>query len=176
MGISRVYAGFTFRPTYSQVGNWVDLDFIALVLAVSKQFQQQCVLDKNLNWGGIMMMSLSFGHLPWLFALATNIALVGCSKDLKCTANRCCTKMPPLRSRCHRCTTTKCWTNVELSGRTSAYQISEVRPQTGGVILKRLFAEGSYVQTGQALMKLMPIPIVQLLIVLVRPYCVSKQI
>jgi len=41
--------------------------------------------------------------------------------------------------------------NVELSGRTSAYQISEVRPQTGGVILKRLFAEGSYVQAGQAL-------------------------
>lgn len=40
---------------------------------------------------------------------------------------------------------------VELSGRTAAYQISEVRPQTSGVILKRLFTEGSYVRAGQAL-------------------------
>lgn len=44
--------------------------------------------------------------------------------------------------------------SVELSGRTSAYQISEVRPQTSGVILKRLFAEGSYVREGQALYEL----------------------
>lgn len=43
---------------------------------------------------------------------------------------------------------------VELSGRTTAYQISEVRPQTSGVILKRLFTEGSYVREGQSLYEL----------------------
>ena len=41
--------------------------------------------------------------------------------------------------------------SVELSGRTSPYQISEVRPQASGVIQKRLFTEGSYVRQGQAL-------------------------
>lgn len=44
--------------------------------------------------------------------------------------------------------------SVELSGRTTAYEISEVRPQTSGVILKRLFAEGGYVREGQALYEL----------------------
>lgn len=43
---------------------------------------------------------------------------------------------------------------VELAGRTTAYEVSEVRPQTDGVILKRLFTEGSYVQKGQALYEL----------------------
>jgi membrane fusion protein (multidrug efflux system) len=33
----------------------------------------------------------------------------------------------------------------------TAFEISEVRPQTSGVILKRLFTEGSYVRQGQAL-------------------------
>ena len=41
--------------------------------------------------------------------------------------------------------------SVELSGRTTAFEISEVRPQASGVVLKRLFTEGSYVREGQAL-------------------------
>lgn len=43
---------------------------------------------------------------------------------------------------------------VELAGRTTAFEVSEVRPQTDGVILKRLFTEGSYVKAGQALYQL----------------------
>jgi membrane fusion protein (multidrug efflux system) len=39
----------------------------------------------------------------------------------------------------------------ELSGRTVAYQSSEVRPQVGGVIERRLFTEGAFVQRGQPL-------------------------
>jgi membrane fusion protein (multidrug efflux system) len=41
--------------------------------------------------------------------------------------------------------------SVELSGRTTAFEISDVRPQASGVVLKRLFTEGSYVREGQAL-------------------------
>ena len=44
--------------------------------------------------------------------------------------------------------------NVELSGRVRAYEVSEVRPQAGGVIKKRLFTEGSYVRAGQPLYEL----------------------
>ncbi len=40
---------------------------------------------------------------------------------------------------------------VELPGRTSAFRISEVRPQVTGIIKKRLFEEGSVVAAGQTL-------------------------
>lgn len=38
-----------------------------------------------------------------------------------------------------------------LAGRTSAYRIAEVRPQITGIIEKRLFVEGSYVEKGEVL-------------------------
>lgn len=40
---------------------------------------------------------------------------------------------------------------TELPGRTVAYRIAEVRPQVNGVVLKRLFVEGSEVKAGQQL-------------------------
>ncbi len=45
---------------------------------------------------------------------------------------------------------------TELSGRTSAFQVSEVRPQVGGIIQKRLFVEGADVKAGQALYQIDP--------------------
>lgn len=42
-------------------------------------------------------------------------------------------------------------TSTELSGRTSAYLVSDVRPQISGIIQSRLFTEGSYVKKGQGL-------------------------
>ena len=45
---------------------------------------------------------------------------------------------------------------TELSGRTSAYLIAEVRPQVGGIIQKRLFTEGSDVKAGQVLYQIDP--------------------
>jgi membrane fusion protein (multidrug efflux system) len=45
---------------------------------------------------------------------------------------------------------------TELSGRTSAYQTSEVRPQVNGIIRRRLFVEGSLVHKGQTLYEIDP--------------------
>jgi membrane fusion protein, multidrug efflux system len=45
---------------------------------------------------------------------------------------------------------------TELAGRTSAYLVSEVRPQVGGVIKARLFQEGSIVRAGQSLYQIDP--------------------
>ncbi|TAJ71672.1 MAG: efflux RND transporter periplasmic adaptor subunit [Phenylobacterium sp.] len=45
---------------------------------------------------------------------------------------------------------------MELSGRTSASLVSEVRPQVNGVIQARLFQEGSNVRAGQALYQIDP--------------------
>ena len=47
---------------------------------------------------------------------------------------------------------------TELPGRTSAYNIAEIRPQVSGLIRKRLFTEGSDVKTGQALYQIDPAP------------------
>jgi len=44
----------------------------------------------------------------------------------------------------------------ELPGRVAAYQVSEVRPQVSGVILRRLFQEGSVVRQGQTLYQIDP--------------------
>ncbi|WP_180083729.1 efflux RND transporter periplasmic adaptor subunit [Acinetobacter sp. YH12145] len=85
-------------------------------------------------------------------ALATSIALVGCSKDPKNAQQAAAAQqMPPTEVGVIVAQPQSVEQSVELSGRTSAYEISEVRPQTSGVVLKRLFAEGSYVREGQAL-------------------------
>ncbi|MDD3082576.1 MAG: efflux RND transporter periplasmic adaptor subunit [Desulfobacterales bacterium] len=45
---------------------------------------------------------------------------------------------------------------TELSGRTSAYLIAEVRPQVNGIIQKRLFTEGADVKAGDVLYQIDP--------------------
>jgi membrane fusion protein (multidrug efflux system) len=44
----------------------------------------------------------------------------------------------------------------QLPGRVAAYQVSDVRPQVSGVILRRLFREGSFVRQGQTLYQIDP--------------------
>ncbi|MGE7992365.1 efflux RND transporter periplasmic adaptor subunit [Pseudomonas sp. NPDC089554] len=44
----------------------------------------------------------------------------------------------------------------ELPGRTTAFRVAEVRPQVNGIILKRLFKEGSDVKEGQQLYQIDP--------------------
>lgn len=45
---------------------------------------------------------------------------------------------------------------AELSGRTTAYQVAEVRPQVSGIIEKRQFEEGAEVEAGQSLYQIDP--------------------
>nr|WP_321269877.1 efflux RND transporter periplasmic adaptor subunit [uncultured Tolumonas sp.] len=44
----------------------------------------------------------------------------------------------------------------QLPGRTSAYRVAEVRPQVSGIVIKRLFKEGSDVKAGQTLYQIDP--------------------
>lgn len=46
----------------------------------------------------------------------------------------------------------------ELPGRTTAHKVAEIRPQVSGIILKRLFEEGSDVKEGQQLYQINPDP------------------
>ncbi|SJN54349.1 Multidrug resistance protein MexA precursor [Vibrio ruber DSM 16370] len=45
---------------------------------------------------------------------------------------------------------------TRLPGRTSAYRVAEVRPQVAGIIIKRLFVEGSLVKKGEVLYQIDP--------------------
>ena len=47
---------------------------------------------------------------------------------------------------------------TELPGRVSAYRTAEIRPQVNGLIIKRLFTEGSLIRAGQPLYKIDPAP------------------
>jgi membrane fusion protein (multidrug efflux system) len=47
---------------------------------------------------------------------------------------------------------------TELPGRTTAFQVADVRPQVTGVILKRLFVEGTDVKEGVSLYQIDPAP------------------
>ncbi|MBP2299727.1 efflux RND transporter periplasmic adaptor subunit [Azospirillum picis] len=45
---------------------------------------------------------------------------------------------------------------TELPGRTAAYRVAEIRPQVSGIVLKRLFQEGSDVKAGDQLYQIDP--------------------
>ena len=47
---------------------------------------------------------------------------------------------------------------TELPGRTSPHLVAEIRPQVNGLILKRLFTEGSDIRAGQVLYQIDPAP------------------
>ncbi len=46
----------------------------------------------------------------------------------------------------------------DLPGRVVAYRVSEIRPQVGGIIQRRLFTEGGEVRAGQPLFEINPAP------------------
>ncbi|MGE4505360.1 MAG: efflux RND transporter periplasmic adaptor subunit [Desulfovibrionaceae bacterium] len=48
--------------------------------------------------------------------------------------------------------------STELSGRTAAYRVAEIRPRVNGLVQERLFEEGSDVEAGQILYKIDPTP------------------
>jgi membrane fusion protein (multidrug efflux system) len=54
--------------------------------------------------------------------------------------------------------TEKVMLSTKLPGRTAAFRIAEIRPQVSGLILERLFEEGTDVKAGQVLYRIDPAP------------------
>jgi RND family efflux transporter MFP subunit len=84
-------------------------------------------------------------------ALAAALVLAGCGKPQQM-------KMPPAMVGVITIKEQAVPLTVELPGRTSPYQVSEIRPQISGIVQKRLFVEGSTVKAGQALYQIDPGP------------------
>ncbi len=85
-----------------------------------------------------------------LLFCATTLLLSGCSSQNAKRPNETpAVSVVTLKEEPYTITT-------ELPGRTRSYRVAEVRPQVGGIILKRQFVEGSDVQAGQSLYQIDP--------------------
>lgn len=82
-------------------------------------------------------------------ALALGLALTGCGQPPQ-------HQMPPPSVGYITIKEQPVALTVELPGRTSPFAVSEIRPQINGIVLKRLFVEGSTVKAGQALYQIDP--------------------
>lgn len=63
---------------------------------------------------------------------------------------------PPVEVTVYRVQPQQLILTQDLPGRTSSYQIAEIRPQVTGIIIDRLFTEGSFVKEGQQLYQIDP--------------------
>ena len=92
-----------------------------------------------------------------LGVLVGALVLVGC--DQKGANNAMPSPPPPPEVSVLNMTAQSVTLTSELPGRTSPYQIAEVRPQVGGIVQERLFTEGADVTAGQVLYQIDPAPI-----------------
>ncbi|MGA9522645.1 MAG: efflux RND transporter periplasmic adaptor subunit [Myxococcaceae bacterium] len=81
--------------------------------------------------------------------------LVGC-KDAPAAAAQGAPK--PVEVGVYEVTPASVMLTRELPGRTSPYRVAEVRARVDGIVLERLFEEGSDVKKGQQLFKIDPLP------------------
>nr|WP_294514331.1 efflux RND transporter periplasmic adaptor subunit [uncultured Bilophila sp.] len=96
-------------------------------------------------------LPLRFGMI--LLAGLLCLPLMGC-KDEKTDAQA--SGAPAVEVAVEIVTPQKVLYTTELAGRTSAFQIAEVRPQVSGIIQKRLFQEGADVKAGDTLYQIDP--------------------
>ena len=98
------------------------------------------------------MMSLRSAHLSLPLAASIALALVACDGKKQggppppAPVEVSVVTMAPQRVAL----------STELPGRTVAFRVAEVRPQVSGIVLKRMFQEGSEVKAGQQLYQIDP--------------------
>ncbi len=90
------------------------------------------------------------GLLSWLL-LGCALVLAGCSRQQDTASQNSAVPVGVVVVKAQKIVIT-----VELPGRTSPYQIAEVRPQVGGIVLQRIFREGADVKAGETLYQIDP--------------------
>ncbi|WBS01549.1 efflux RND transporter periplasmic adaptor subunit [Pseudoduganella sp. SL102] len=91
-----------------------------------------------------------------LFLACAAALTAGCDSDKQQQAGAPGGKMPPPQVSVYTVKAEALPVITELPGRTSAYQIAEVRPQVAGIVQKRLFTEGTDVKAGTQLYQIDP--------------------
>ncbi|MGQ3095673.1 MAG: efflux RND transporter periplasmic adaptor subunit [Roseateles sp.] len=87
-------------------------------------------------------------------ALAALLLLGACQDKAGTDAAKAGAKPPPPEVGVVSVSTQDAPLELDLPGRLSASQVAEIRPQVSGIVLKRLFTEGSTVKAGQPLYQL----------------------
>ena len=91
-----------------------------------------------------------------LFLACAAALTAGCDSDKQQQAGAPGGKMPPPQVAVYTVKQEALPVVTELPGRTSAFQIAEVRPQVAGIVQKRLFTEGADVKAGTQLYQIDP--------------------
>ena len=104
--------------------------------------------DRGGRDGVILTLAVAAGLA--VATLATG-ALTGCSSKKPPPP-----PPPPLAVKVVTLTSQSVSLTTDLPGRTAAYRVAEIRPQVNGLILKRMFVEGSDVKEGQQLYQIDP--------------------
>jgi len=100
----------------------------------------------------------SHGALVALWSASLALGLAGCGPQAGAQNGAMGGAMPPPEVGVVEIAAAPLEQTVTLSGRVSAYLISEVRPQIGGIVRARRFTEGANVSTGQLLYEIDPGP------------------
>lgn len=100
-----------------------------------------------------MKKHIALAFIPSMIALSLSLTITGCDGNSNQTAAKPTPKVSVITVK-----TAPLAVTTDLPGRTSAFRISEVRPQVSGIILKRNFIEGSDVLQGQSLYQIDPAP------------------
>ena len=98
--------------------------------------------------------------LALMCALASTTALTGCKDGAQQSQAAAQRQMPPTEVTYVTAKTSDQALETTLTGRTSAYYEAEVRPQVNGVLVKKLFKDGSEVKAGQQLYQIDDAPYV----------------
>lgn len=94
-------------------------------------------------------------HLPFIaLLLVAAVSLAGCEEDASSATPA--SQPPPPKVSMRIMYAEPVPVTFNMSGRTTAFRKVEVRPQVNGVILKRLFEEGTTVKAGQPLYQIDP--------------------
>src|SRR5579872_3849761 len=97
-----------------------------------------------------MMARLGSGHVSKVFQTGVAVALAAALPA--CGSKQKGPSAPPVVTvKVTTVTAQPVGLTTELPGRTVPYRVAEIRPQVSGVILKRMFIEGSDVREGQQL-------------------------
>ncbi|AJQ93423.1 efflux RND transporter periplasmic adaptor subunit [Gynuella sunshinyii] len=104
----------------------------------------------------IKIKPFKYWHIS-LLLLSSAAMLTGCGSEEKNAAGSVQGGPPAVEVETITVSTQPLDITTRLSGRTSAYRVAEVRPQVEGIVLKRLFVEGSTVESGQVLYQIDPV-------------------
>jgi membrane fusion protein, multidrug efflux system len=104
---------------------------------------------------GALVMKILLNLVPLTFLILQALVIGGCDggSEVNATAKEVSPEVAVVTVEPEAVALT-----TELPGRTVAYRVAEIRPQVNGLILKRMFTEGSNVKAGQVLYQIDPAP------------------